>query len=55
MKKGMIGICVFLLVLGLGAPAFAQDKIGYVDLAKLFDEYKKTKDFDKELEGLVSQ
>lgn len=55
MKKGIAGLCAFLLVLGLGVPAFAQDKIGYVDLAKLFDEYKKTKDFDKELEGLVSQ
>ncbi|MBU4312335.1 MAG: OmpH family outer membrane protein [Candidatus Omnitrophica bacterium] len=32
--------------------AFAQSdtKIGYVDLSRAFDEYQKTKDFDKELE-----
>ncbi len=32
--------------------SFAQSdtKIGYVDLSKAFDEYQKTKDFDKELE-----
>ena len=31
--------------------AFAKDmKIGYVDLAKVFDEYKKTKDSEKVLE-----
>ncbi|MBI3252552.1 MAG: OmpH family outer membrane protein [Candidatus Omnitrophica bacterium] len=32
--------------------AFAQElKIGYVDLARVFDEYLKTKDFDKSLEA----
>ncbi len=31
--------------------AFAQEaKIGFVDLSKSFDEYQKTKDFDKDLE-----
>ncbi len=29
----------------------ADMKMGYVDLAKVFDEYQKTKDFDKTLEG----
>ena len=29
----------------------AGDKIGYVDLARVFDEYNKTKEFDKSLEG----
>lgn len=34
-------------------PAFAEDKakIGYVDLSRLFDEYYKTKEYDKVLEG----
>ncbi len=29
----------------------AGEKIGYVDLARVFDEYNKTKEFDKQLEG----
>lgn len=29
----------------------AEQKIGYVDLARVFDEYQKTKDFDKQLEA----
>ena len=29
--------------------ALAADKIGYVDLSKIFSEYKKTKDYDKVL------
>jgi len=29
----------------------AEEKIGYVDLARVFDEYQKTKEFDKSLEG----
>ena len=35
-----------------GGRAYAEgEKIGYVDLAKVFDDYQKTKDFDKSLEG----
>ncbi|MBU0758962.1 MAG: OmpH family outer membrane protein [Candidatus Omnitrophica bacterium] len=31
--------------------AYAQEnKVGFVDLSKAFDEYQKTKDFDRELE-----
>ena len=30
--------------------AYAEDKLTYVDLAKVFDEYKKTKGYDKVLE-----
>ncbi len=40
------------------APAYAaESKIGYVDLARVFDEYQKTKTFDKTLEqkGLSKQ
>lgn len=32
-------------------PAYAADKLGYVDLGKIFSEYNKTKDYDKVLEG----
>ena len=51
MKK--LVIWTLLLTAGLiSAPAFAAgEKIGYVDLARIFDEYQKTKDFDKTLEG----
>lgn len=31
--------------------AAAGEKIGYVDLARVFDEYQKTKEFDKSLES----
>lgn len=31
--------------------AESQGKIGYIDLSRSFDEYQKTKDFDKELES----
>lgn len=31
-------------------PALAAEKIGTVDVGKLFDEYKKTQEYDKDLE-----
>ncbi len=50
MKKifvlSLIGIFLFA---GLGL-AQSVEKIGYVDLSRAFDEYQKTKDFDKALE-----
>jgi Skp family chaperone for outer membrane proteins len=51
MKKSfavMIGV-VFLAICATGA--FAADKLAYVDLSRLFDEYEKTKAYDKILEG----
>ncbi len=52
MKK--IGVIVAVLFSCLFVvSAFAQEKIGYVDVAKLFDDYQKTKDFDKMLEDKV--
>lgn len=36
---------------GAGEAYAAGDKIGYVDLARVFDEYQKTKTFDKSLEA----
>lgn len=40
-----------LFAAGAGVAQAANDKIGYIDLAKVFDEYQKTKDFDKSLEA----
>ena len=51
MKKSFavrIGV-VFLAICATGA--FAADKLAYVDLSRLFDEYEKTKAYDKILEG----
>lgn len=50
MRKRLIIALVLLFGVAFLRPAFALDKIGYVDLGKLFDEYQKTKDFDKDLE-----
>ncbi|MFH1479511.1 MAG: OmpH family outer membrane protein [Candidatus Omnitrophota bacterium] len=44
-------VSIFLVSLLINvSPALAADKIGYVDLSRAFDEYEKTKDFDKSLE-----
>jgi outer membrane protein len=56
MKKSLSFTLIALFVVGLilsGAQgAFAAEaKFGYVDLAKVFDEYQKTKEFDKALEA----
>lgn len=45
---------LFMVSVSLGAvnSAFAAgEKIAYMDLAKIFDEYNKTKDLDKQLES----
>ena len=55
MKKTAI-IALFIFFVGVlavpmaGAQA-AGEKIGYLDLARVFDEYLKTKEFDKSLEA----
>jgi outer membrane protein len=52
MKK-LFAITLSLFAFIAAAPAlYAADagKIGYVDLARVFDEYQKTKTFDKSLE-----
>jgi outer membrane protein len=41
--------CIFVANVSFAAKDVA--KIGYVDLGRLFDEYYKTKEFDKILEG----
>jgi len=52
MKKILIGILGFIFIFLFAGQGFAepQGKIGYIDLSRSFDEYQKTKDFDKELE-----
>ena len=48
----LTGLMAAALVAGTAAPAQAAgEKIGYVDLARVFDEYQKTKEFDKQLES----
>ncbi len=51
MKKGLVCALGLFFVLTFFKPAFAADKLGYVDLAKIFDEYEKTKEYDKSLEA----
>lgn len=41
----------FCLIAMLATPAMAKDKLGYVDLSRLFDEYYKTQNYDSTLEG----
>ena len=43
-------ISIFLFCVSSIAIAENSGKIGYIDLSRSFDEYQKTKDFDKELE-----
>jgi len=52
MKKLLVAAVavVFGVSLFAGAAAAKEYKIAYVDLAKVFDEYKKTKDAEKSLE-----
>jgi len=46
------GFALCALSFSLPSACFAAElKIGYLDVGKTFDEYKKTKDLDAELEG----
>jgi len=48
----MLVTSIFLLsVMSAGVYAADGGKIGYVDLSRLFDEYHKTKEYDKVLES----
>lgn len=60
MKKSLSFVAIALLVAGFTSTGISEgqaagEKIGYVDLAKIFDEYQKTKEFDKELESKGAQ
>ena len=52
-KLAFLSLSLFLAAGLLAVPAFAAagEKMGYVDLARVFDEYQKTKEFDKSLEA----
>ncbi len=56
MKKLLSMVMSAFFMVGLGMVGASQahaveGKIGYVDLAKIFDDYQKTKEFDKSLEA----
>lgn len=62
MKKTLSLVVSMVLLMGaslIGAfsseAQAAGEKIGYVDLARVFDEYQKTKEFDKTLETKGAQ
>ena len=56
MKKILTVLVVVGLLVAFGTPAFAQDlKLAYVDLFEIFNEYEKTKSYDKVLEGKKSK
>jgi len=50
MKKGLALTLITIFLFSMPASAQADGKIGYVDLSRAFDEYQKTKDFDRALE-----
>jgi len=43
---GIVGLSLFLVT----GSAYAEDKLAYVDLGQVFDEYSKTKEYDKVLD-----
>ena len=51
MRKYALVAASIVFVAMFTAGAFAADKLGFVDLTRLFDEYTKTKEYDKALEG----
>lgn len=52
MRKFLIIVLISIFLFSISGRVLAesQGKIGYIDLSRAFDEYQKTKDFDKELE-----
>ena len=50
MKKGLAVTAGAVFLAIFTSVAFAADKLAYVDLSRLFDEYQKTKVYDKILE-----
>lgn len=54
MKWGMKGIALAALLLSTGA-AFAESKIGYIDSARIFAEYKGTEDAQRTFDSEVEQ
>jgi len=50
-KLVILAFFVSLSFMTIGLVQAAGDKIAYMDLGKVFDEYNKTKDLDKQLEA----
>lgn len=50
MRKFLVVTLSIIFLLSGTVFAQSEGKIGFVDLSKAFDEYQKTKDFDKSLE-----
>lgn len=51
MLKKCIGLSILILCLALSNFAFCEElKIGYINMRKVFYEYKKTKEFNEKLE-----
>ena len=52
MKKLILGMFAFLAVVSFAVPAFAVGEVKYafVDVAKIFDQYQKTKENDRTLQ-----
>ncbi len=61
MKRAWLVVLTFAMLMtgftvaGTPRAYAAGEKIGYVDLSRVFDEYLKTKEFDKALEGKGAQ
>ena len=56
MKKLLIFIILIVFVFGYTNAGYAETlKMGYVNLGKIFDEYEKTKEYDKVLESQGGQ
>ena len=51
MKRYAVVAASIVFVAMFAAGALAAEKLGFVDLTRLFDEYSKTKEYDKALEG----
>lgn len=47
----VFAFCVTMSIAAAGPVFAAADKLGHMDFAKVFDEYNKTKEFDKQLEA----
>ncbi|MCK4519710.1 MAG: OmpH family outer membrane protein [Candidatus Omnitrophica bacterium] len=51
MKRVFGYLLVLAVMVSFSFPCFSKDlKIGYVDIFKVFNDYEKTKDYDKKLE-----
>lgn len=55
MKAVLLSAFMTLGIFTLGALDAHAEKTGYVDVAKVFDKYEKTKKFDKELSEIGKQ